>query len=357
VQSLLRFVVMEQSEIGHTGEKRRLEGQDPLLHPFLSASNEETALTELDALFSSIVIPIVHKVLSQKLRVPSPGATSESADTRYLDQEDFRQQTMVALTTRLWQVYQNPAQHRITTFPSYVAGTAINTWRDAVRRDARLWTKLSNRLTYLFRGTAGSTGFAKWQDAEHESLAGYAIWQKQKIPIGHLDLEEAQIELPPPAAPLPEAVAWVLEQGGGPLPWTEFVTAVALVLQLKDGRISIEGSKLGPLLGTTSDSDRETADRVRLRTCWDVIRALDVKERMVLLLKTEDLLDLELSQIATLDNIASVLELPLARLLELLPRLPLDDQEIAQFLRIRRQTVVNLRRQARSTLRRHLRYY
>jgi DNA-directed RNA polymerase specialized sigma24 family protein len=346
---------MEQSEMGRPGEKCRLEGQDPLLHPFLSASNEEAALAELDALFTGIVIPTVQKVLSQKLRMASPIARLESADTRCLDEEDFRQQTLVALTTHLWQLYQNPAEHRISVFPSYVAGAAINTWRDAVRRDAKLWTRLSNRLTYLFRGTAGPTGFGKWQDAEHESLAGFAIWQRKKMPIGHLDLEEAQLELPPQTAALPEVVAWVLEQAGGPLPWNEFVTAIAFVLQVKDERISIEGSKLGPLLGGTSEPDRETSDRVQLRACWDVIRKLDVKERAVLLLKAEDLLDLELSQVATVDNIASVLELPLSRLLELLPRLPLDDQEIAQLLKIQRQTVVNLRRQARSTLRRRLR--
>ncbi|MBV9273804.1 MAG: hypothetical protein JO333_07910, partial [Verrucomicrobia bacterium] len=256
---------MEQPETGQTGEKRRLDGQDPLLHPFLSASNEEAALAELDALFTCIVVPTVHKVLCQKLRVASPRARLESDDRRCLDEEDFRQQTMVALTTRLWQLYRNPAEHRITAFPSYVAGATINTWRDAIRRDAKLWTKLSNRLTYLFRGTARLTGFAKWQDAEHESLAGFAVWQRKIMPIGHLELEEAQFERPPQAAPLPEVAAWILEQAGGPLPWNEFVTAIAFVLQVKDGRISIEGSKLGLLLGGTSEPDRETSDRVRLR--------------------------------------------------------------------------------------------
>jgi hypothetical protein len=74
----------------------------------------------------------------------------------------------------------------------------------------------------------------------------------------------------------------------------------------------------------------------------------------VLLLKAEDLLDFDISQVATLETVAHILEFSVDQLARLLPRLPLDDYEIAGLLGVQRQTVVNLRSQARATLRRRL---
>jgi uncharacterized protein YidB (DUF937 family) len=80
------------------------------------------------------------------------------------------------------------------------------------------------------------------------------------------------------------------------------------------------------------------------------LQSLDRKERAVLLLKAEDLLDFELSQVATLQDISASLGISLTQVLSLLPSLPLDDHQIAQLLGIRRQTVVNLRSQALSNI-------
>jgi DNA-directed RNA polymerase specialized sigma24 family protein len=348
---------MEQSE---TEEGRRVAGQDSLLHPFLRAPDEESAKAELDVLLQTEAVPIIQKVINQRLGAGAMPRTTRSINERDLDAEDLRQQTLMALTAHLWQVYAAPAENRIGAFRAYVAGASFNTWRAAVRDETPLWTRLSFRLAYLCRESAGQTGFTKWQDAKHGSLVGFTAWRKKRQAVAqHFALLEQHSveELPAPTTSLPEIAAWALQQAGGPLPWNDFVTAVAFVLQVKDERISLDRRNLESLLTIQqpgTEPGGESLNRDRLRNLWEQIQRLDRKERAVLLLKAEDLLDFELSQVATLQDLSTSLAMSLSQLLSLLPNLPLDDHQIARLLGIRRQTVVNLRSQARLALRRRL---
>jgi hypothetical protein len=348
---------MEQSK---NQEDRRVEGQDPLLHPFLRAPNEDAAKAELDILFRTEAIPIIQKIINQRLGGGSISRRPDSIDERDLDTQDLRQQTLMALTAHLWHVYTNPKKSRITAFHGYVAGVSFNTWRAAVRDETPIWTRLSFRLAYLCRESAGQTGLTKWQDAKHGSLVGFTVWRRKRLaPTPHFVLlEQTSIEeLPSPSTPLPEIAAWVLQQAAGSLLWNDFVTAVAFILQVKDERISLDRNNPETLLRAQqprSQTGGESLNRDRLRNLWEQLQSLDRKERAVLLLKAEDLLDFELSSVATLQDLSASLGIPLTQILSLLPRLPLDDHQIAQLLGIRRQTVVNLRSQARFTLRRKL---
>jgi DNA-directed RNA polymerase specialized sigma24 family protein len=348
---------MEEPEIE---EDRRLAGQDSLLLPFLRAPDEESAKAELDILLQTEAMPIIQKVVNQRLGTGAVPRTAGSIDERDLDAQDLRQQTLMALTAHLWQVYAAPEKNRIGAFRAYVAGASFNTWRAAVRDETPLWTRLSFRLAYLCRESAGQTGFTKWQDAKHGSLVGFTAWRKKhQGPARHFALLEQNSieELPTPATPLPEIAAWALQRAGGPLPWNDFVTAIAFILQVKDERISLDRRNLESLVRTEphhTEPGGESLNRDRLRKLWEQIQRLDRKERAVLLLKAEDLLDFELSKVATLQELSASLGIPLAQILSLLPDLPLEDRQIARLLGIRRQTVVNLRSQARFTLRRRL---
>jgi DNA-directed RNA polymerase specialized sigma24 family protein len=348
---------MEQSEIQ---DDRRVAGQDPVLHPFLRAPDEESAKAELDVLLQIEAMLIIQKVINQRLGAGAVPRTAGSIDERDLDAQDLRQQTLMALTAHLWQVYAAPEKNRIGAFRAYVAGASFNTWRAAVRDETPLWTRLSFRLAYLCRESAGQTGFTKWQDAKHGSLVGFTAWRNQRqAPAPHFALLEQNSieELPAPTTSLPEIAAWTLQRAGGPLPWNDFVTAIAFILQVKDERISLDRRNLESLLTTQqpgTEPGGESLNRDRLRKLWEQIQRLDRKERAVLLLKAEDLLDFELSQVATLQDLSTSLAMSLTQVLSLLPSLPLDDHQIARLLGIRRQTVVNLRSQARLALRRRL---
>src|SRR6201993_5170978 len=348
---------MEPSEIE---DDRRVAGQDPLLHSFLRVADEESAKAELDVLLQIEAMPIIQKVINQRLGAGAAPRTARSIDERDLDAQDLRQQTLMALTAHLWQVYAAPEKNRIGSFRAYVAGASLNTWRAAVRDETPLWTRLSFRLAYLCRESAGQTGLTKWQDAKHGSLVGFTAWrEKRHPPAPHFVLLEQNSiqELPAPTTSLPEIAAWALQQAGGPLPWNDFVTAIAFILQVKDERISLDRRNLESLVKTErhdTEPGGESLNRDRLRMLWEQIQRLDRKERAVLLLKAEDLLDFELSKVATLQDLSTSLAMSLTQVLSLLPDLPLEDQQIARLLGIRRQTVVNLRSQARFTLRRRL---
>ena len=341
-------------------EDRRVEGQDPLLHPFLRAPNEDSAKAELDILFQTEAIPIIQKIINQRLGAGSISRKPDSIDERDLDTQDLRQQTLMALTAHLWRVYTTPEKNRINAFHGYVAGVSFNTWRAAVRDETPLWTRLSSRLAYLCRESAGQRGITRWQDPKQGSLVGFTVWrQKRLAPIPHFAvLEQTSIEeLPAPATPLPEIAAWALQQAGRPLHWNDLVSVVAFILQVKDERISLDRENPDALLNTRqseAETGGESLNRDRLRNLWEQLQGMDRKERAVLLLKAEDLLDFELSQVATLPDLAASLGISLAQILALLPRLPLDDDQIGRLLGVQRQTVVNLRSQARFTLRRRL---
>ena len=350
-------MAMEESK---TPGDRRVSGQDQLLHPFLRAPDEKSGKAELDVLLQTEATPIIQKVINQRLGAGAAPRSLRSIDERDLDAQDLRQQTLMTLTAHLWQVYAAPEKNRIGAFRAYVAGASFNTWRAAVRDETPLWTRLSFRLSYLCRESAGQTGFTKWQDGKHGSLVGFTAWRKRRhAPVLHFALLEQNSieELPSPGTPLPEIAAWALQQAGGPLPWNDFVTAIAFILQVKDERISLDGRHIESLLRIQQparDTGGESLNRDRLRNLWKQIQRLDRKERAVLLFKAEDLLDFELSQVATVQDLSASLGISLAQLLSLLPSLPLDDHHIARLLGIRRQTVVNLRSQARLTLRRRL---
>jgi DNA-directed RNA polymerase specialized sigma24 family protein len=349
--------VMEQPKNQEDG---RFAGQDPLLLPFLRAYDEESAKAELDTLLQTEAMPIIQKVINQRLGAGALPRYPGSIDERDLDAQDLRQQILMALTAHLWQAYVAPEKNRIGAFRAYVAGASFNTWRAAVRDETPLWTRLSFRLAYLCRESAGQTGFTKWQDDKHGSLVGFTAWRQKRLgPVLHFALLEQNSieELPSPATPLPEMAAWALQRAGGPLPWNDFVSAIAFILQVKDERISLDSRNLDLLLTTqqpATETGGESLNRDRLRNLWEQIQRLDRKERAVLLLKAEDLLDFELSQVATLQDLSVSLGISLTQILALLPSLPLEDHRIARLLGIRRQTVVNLRSQARSTLRRRL---
>src|ERR1700739_1666330 len=250
---------MEPSEIE---DDRRGAGQDPVLHPFLRAPDEESATAELDVLLQIEAMPIIQKVINQRLGAGSLPRNPQSIDERDLDAQDLRQQTLMALTAHLWQVLTAPEKNRIGAFRAYVAGASFNTWRAAVRDETPLWTRLSFRLAYLCRESAGQTGFTKWQDAKHGSLVGFTAWRKKRqAPAVHFALLEQNSieELPAPATPLPDIAAWALQRAGGPLPWNDFVTAIAFILQVKDERISLDRRNIE----SQGKSDRHDTDTRR----------------------------------------------------------------------------------------------
>lgn len=100
------------------------------------------------------------------------------------------------------------------------------------------------------------------------------------------------------------------------------------------------------------------AARELLVLLWDEIARLPPMQRRALLLHARDdgggsaIHLLVFTGVATLDEIAALLELPRATLEELWDRLPLSDLAIAEIIQATRPQVISLRRAARERLER-----
>ena len=121
-------------------------------------------------------------------------------------------------------------------------------------------------------------------------------------------------------------------------------------------------SSLESRLADQAPSAAEQIDcRRYLERLWIEICELPVHQRAALLLNLRDeggsgmLGLLPVTGVASQERIAEVVGLPPERLAELWPRLPVDDEWIASFLRVNRRQVINFRKCARERLARRMR--
>jgi hypothetical protein len=112
--------------------------------------------------------------------------------------------------------------------------------------------------------------------------------------------------------------------------------------------------------------ERKLLDRLEqtafLKTLWNEIGRLPVRHRAALLLNLKNsegdglITLLPMTRIATITQIAEMLEFPAEDFARVWKDLPWDDNAIAGHLRLTRQQVINLRQSARATLKRRLNY-
>jgi DNA-directed RNA polymerase specialized sigma subunit len=114
------------------------------------------------------------------------------------------------------------------------------------------------------------------------------------------------------------------------------------------------------LADTRPDASVENERRVYLEKLWNEITDLPTRQRAAVLLNLKDasgrgVIDLWLGVgVATVEKIASVLEMTLEAFAAIWNDLPLDDNRIAEILGLTRQQVINLRKSARERLARRM---
>src|SRR5207253_9449906 len=112
--------------------------------------------------------------------------------------------------------------------------------------------------------------------------------------------------------------------------------------------------------GTTPSADTVIDQRRLVERLWTEIATLPRPQRCALLLNLRDqqggspLLFLPATGIASIRQIAALLDLPMEEFLDLWNRIPLEDREIAERLGVERQQVINLRLAARQRLGRRM---
>ena len=203
--------------------------------------------------------------------------------------------------------------------------------------------RLQNRLRYLLKP---ARGFDLWRTESGELVCGRIAWRNQQLRT----VRDARIDtlcsgLPSQPDLLLEAL---FDRSGGPLEFDEAVSLAALALGIRDQPLPLESiDRQAPSSGDTGAFDKH------LRKSWEEICELSLPQRTALLLnlrgETEPsaLALFPLTGIASVSDLAAVLEIPAIEFAEMWNRLPLGDGEIAQRLGLTRQQVINLRLSAR----------
>jgi DNA-directed RNA polymerase specialized sigma24 family protein len=152
----------------------------------------------------------------------------------------------------------------------------------------------------------------------------------------------------------------LLARIGHPVPFDSLVAALGRHLNLGEAEHSFD-----PLLhdrsATAQSPDSALERRARLERFWAVLPVLPERQRAALLLTLRDeqgegvIEWLPALGLTTFEALATTLGMSLPELSAIWPRLPVDDQWLADRFGLTRQQVINLRKSARDKLARHLR--
>lgn len=294
--------------------------------------------------------PVVAATVRRKMAV---SLRADDTSARNQDALEMANEARAAVVAWLRAAGHDAAPH---THAGYVAALTRNTCADYLRRRSSDWTRLKNRVRYLLRHDAR---LALWPDPEGALVCGFSRWQGRPA----ADLPAGALETAPSHSGVAALVAAVFLRTGEPVDLDALVELLADHLGIPRGTVSVQspaGAAAGEVADPAPPIDGVLARRSDLASLWREVRALPWRQRVALLFNLRDdaggdaLGLLAVTGVAHLDEIASVVGLSAAALVELLPRLPLPDAEIAVRLSLERQQVINLRKAGRARLVRRL---
>lgn len=347
---------------------------DPLLVAWLRAADDDGAQDLLNDIVATHAAPLVRDIIGYKLRASA--AYSDRGRQRQ-DAEDVAADVLLQLVKNLRDFKANPNGRPITNFRSYVAVTTYHAWYDYLREKYPQRSSLKNKLRYLLTHRAG---LALWEDEREELVCGFAAWRD--VRRGATNRKLQQLRDDPQAfvsAALPNAnpvqmnpadlVAAIFDFVGQPMELDELVNIVAVLWDVREQTEarkregedeSEERAEQFPAGAQPSIAD-VVEQRQFLKLLWDEVVQLPLRQRAALLLNLRDeqgggvMALLPMVGVATIRQLAAVLEMTLEELARLWPDLPLDDLRIAGLLSLTRQQVINLRKSARERLARRMR--
>ena len=346
---------------------------DACLQAFVQATDEATAQALLDQLLTQHAEPVIRPIIKHKLRTyASPTGYGYQAQ----DANDLHGEIVLELLTRLHKCKAAPTAHAIEDFRKYTAVTAYHACAEYLRRHYPQRSRLRHRLRRLLSTQAG---LALWQNAQGEWLAGFAAWQAENRPVVRNERYQ-QLSHDPPAAnraALPgqdvqrlhpgTVVAALFDWVGGPLELDDLMAALAVLWGVRDEVESLDAPSVesaapaSQLADPRVDVANEVTQRLYLQRVWEEVCQLPAPQRLALLLNLRDGTGvcvtalLPIAGIASIRQIAVVLELPPEEFYRLWGDLPLEDAKIAELLGMTRQQVINLRKSARERLGRRMR--
>lgn len=351
---------------------------DPILVPYVRASDGRDAGRALDELIAAHANPIVRGIVGRKWRVSAGSARAGGRLEADLDAEDLHAEAIRLLLTRLSELKQNPGVDPILDFRAYVAVTAYRVCDMRLRQKyPRRW-RLKSKIRYLL---THQRGLALWCGPHGEWIAGFDAWRMAgRVPEASERLSElnqgAQRTVDRHGAPavsagsqLGDVAAAIFNALGHPIELDDLLGAMAEILGEKDvparteSSIDEDAAGVFETIAAPVDVQTEVEARAYLEDLWTQIVALPPNQRAALLLNLRDgegrgvIALFPLQGIASIPKLAQAIGLAPERLAELWHDLPIDDNAIAELLGLTRQQVISLRKVARERLARRMRHY
>jgi DNA-directed RNA polymerase specialized sigma24 family protein len=280
------------------------------------------------------------------------------------DVEDLCQEARL----QLWQRMQAMRDLPDEDWRNVAATIAWRVCAQHVRQANPQFQALRNRVLYAL---TRQSGFAQWREQD-KNVAGFATWRGNltSLTAGRLRvvLEERsfvwqrQRWAGAQGAAFIELLAAIFNQAAAPVPLNELVAWLAEFLQLAEPQAEpLDALTERELSSANADPAWLTEQRVFLQRLWGEISELPLRQRASLLLNLRDeagrgcIALFVITGVATLSQLATVLEMSEEQFAALWNDLPLEDLSIAELLGLTRQQVINARKSARERLARRLR--
>ncbi|MEP7337584.1 MAG: hypothetical protein ABI977_07545 [Acidobacteriota bacterium] len=152
---------------------------DPLLLPFIEATDEAAARAHLEELLA-LVAPSIKKISGKKV---TGGKTSNP----FASSEDDSQESYQQIIKALWQCRSDPQRHAIGDFQRYVTVVAAHVARRRWRTERPAYHALRESLRHTLRNDAR---FSLWEVAERGWLCGLTIHDGQSAATSSSRLTE-----------------------------------------------------------------------------------------------------------------------------------------------------------------------
>lgn len=251
----------------------------------------------------------------------------------------------------------------------YTASTARHAWCEVLRQESRQWNSVRKSILAWVEG--GDTGYAVWRLSpfQREKLVGPCNQKGQAAPALEgtslcVAAGIAATALFPGKSPgelnRAEACRAVLAAARQPIPLNELTTAVCTLQGWSESTWSLDEGRDGERPPSEVEDDtakspsEQLLDTEKVRAVWRAILQLPLNQRRVLLLDLDVVETFEVYGGVSLSVIAGALDFRPEQLSGLIDRMPLADGAIAELTGLKRQSVRNLRFEAKRGLRRLL---
>jgi hypothetical protein len=315
-----------------------ITANDPLLRSLIDSASDEERRAALESIVTAHVLPVIRTIVQRQ----SYGDRS----LRVQDAEDITSTVVLRLVRRLQRIsFDEDAT--IERLADFTATSTYNVIHDFLRRHFPERERLKNRVHYVlahddrFRRKSSAAGpvctLASWPETNEVG----------QVPVSwrHDD----------PGAPA-DAIESLLTAASKPLLISDVLRVLAESWNISESR----ALPIDEIAASGPSHAAQLEGRQRLEALWRETRALPAPQRAALLLSLRDIDGgsaialFSLMGVASVNEVADAIELPLQQLASLWPRLPLDDLTIAPILGVTRQQVINLRLAARQRLARRL---